>query len=70
MEETRKGYLSGSYVLRIKDGVGGFTEYRIINDDEGKYRILAWDKGQPEARIIAQQLTADEAWNFLKLIGE
>ena len=70
MEETKKGYLSGSYILRIQNAVGGFTEYRILNDDEGKYRILAWDIGQPEAKVIAQRLTADEAWIYLKLIGK
>ena len=69
----RDGYLSGNYVLR-EYNADGFTEYRIIRRNTGKfsvdYQIHAWTVGQPEPKIIAEGLTANEAWNFLRLIGE
>lgn len=71
LEGTRDGYLAGNYVLREYNADGGSTEYLIIKSPfEDDYQIHAWTAGQPEPKIIAEGLTADEAWNFLKLIGE
>jgi hypothetical protein len=70
LEATRDAYIRGAMVLRVMNNAGGFREYRILNDSKGKYRIFAWVEGKDAPEVIAESLTADEAWNFLKLIGE
>jgi hypothetical protein len=65
----KDAYTRGASVLRVNNA-GGFREYRILNDSKGKYRIFAWEKGKDAPEVVAEGLTADEAWNFLKLIGE
>ena len=68
--ETKDAYIRGAMVLRVMNNAGGFREYRILNDSKGKYRIFVWNEGEDEPEVVAEGLTADEAWNFLKLIGE
>ncbi len=65
LSATKDAYIRGALVLRVSK-----REYRILNDSKGKYRIFAWELDKDAPEVIAEGLTADEAWNFLKLIGE
>lgn len=69
-EALKQSYLDGNYILRDSSLPTGFTEYRILHDAGGKYRISRWKSRDVQPEIIAEGLTGDEAWNFLKLIGE
>lgn len=67
-ETKREGYLAGRLVMRkYVTERAKFMEYRIVNDDGGKYRIWGWAYGQGEPEVVAQGLTADQAWTFFKL---
>lgn len=68
-EITKPDYLNGRYVLRVRQPKG-HTEYRILHDKDGKYRISRWHSRDEQPEILADGLSGDEAWNFLKLIGE
>ena len=69
-ENAKQAYLLGHVVLRDSSSPIGFAEYRILHDAGGKYRISRWKSRDVQPEIIAEGLTGDEAWNFLKLIGE
>ena len=69
-EGAKDAYLLGHVVLRDTHKNGGFTEYMIkYDDDSKKYQINRWVNGEPCADVIADGLSGDEAWNFIKLIG-
>ena len=69
-EGAKDAYLLGHVVLRDTHKNGGFTEYMIkYDDDSKKYQINRWINGEIGAEIIADGLSGDEAWNFIKLIG-
>ena len=69
-EGAKDAYLLGHVVLRDTHKNGGFTEYMIKYDTDSKgYQIRRWKEGKVRDEIIADGLSGDEAWNFIKLIG-
>jgi hypothetical protein len=69
-EEDRNTYLLGQATLRDTHKNGRFTEYIIKYDTDSKgYQIRRWKEGKVRDEVIAEGLSGDEAWNFLKLIG-
>ena len=66
-EEHKQEFLKGNYIMRMYEG-SGFEEYRVLKDVGGKYRLSKWLNTHSAPTILAEGLTADEVWNFMKLM--
>ena len=69
-EEHKQDFLNGSYIMRRYGYGGEFEEYRVLNDSDSKYRLSRWKNTHSAPTILAEGLTGDEVWNFMKLMED